>query len=95
MIESIKEKIGQVVTSTYLKAVSKCETPDDLIEPSKALIAQVIALVLPTMHVRYMPNDCDAPQDMVDEESKDDFPFDLKISRQVSLLKSTISKRSA
>lgn len=50
---------------------------------------------MPTMHVRYLENDFGAPQDMdiIEEEAKESSPFDLKISKQMQVLKSLIAQR--
>ena len=44
--------------SAYLSSAAFCFTVEDLVDPTKKMINQVAALVLPRFRVDYVPNSC-------------------------------------
>lgn len=94
MLEGIKAKITGDVISAYLGGVAHSETLEELVAPSKAVIQQIVSLVMPKLRVEYVPEDLEMPQDRLDEERKDEVSFDERISAWARRLKATLERKA-
>lgn len=89
MIEQIKAKITGEVIGTYLGSLMRCKSVEELVQPSTAMIQEIVTLVLPTMRIDYAPYVERMPQDPEDEV-KDEASFDRQITVWTRALKSSI-----
>ncbi len=71
LVQDIKAKIIHEVYTAYVSSIKPCLTLQEMIQPSKLMLEQVISLVMPGTLVKFTDVK-DMPQDQLIEESKNE-----------------------
>ena len=92
-VQDIKVKIMHEVYTAYVSSIKPCLTLQDMIQPSKLLIEQVVELIMPGTKVQFN-DEKDMPQDQLLEESKNDVSLEEKIAFWVQKLTAAMERKA-
>jgi hypothetical protein len=92
-VQDIKIKIMHEVYTAYVSSIKPCLTLQDMIQPSKLMIEQVVELIMPGTKVQFNGVN-EMPQDQLLEESKDDVSLEEKMLFWVQKLTISMEKKA-
>ena len=92
-VQDVKAKIMHEVYTAYVSSIKPCLTLQDMIQPSKLMIDQVVELIMPGTKVQFN-DEKDMPQDQLLEESKDDVSLEEKIAFWVQKLTAAMERKA-
>ncbi len=92
-VQDIKAKIIHEVYTAYVSSIKPCLTLQEMIQPSKLMLEQVISLVMPGTVVQFTDVK-DMPQDQLIEESKNEESLEDQITFWVKKLTTAMEKKA-